>query len=142
MYIYCLYIPVLRLKPETFTDSLNQRKAQVFFFKSVQYFKLVDGISRNRQLTFACPEFYKQSTFSQKLIFFANKIFGYFEFVFYITLTVTFLQVNFIFIIVLYIFPVCLLSFLVVYELKSFIYIHLFHFFLLSQFQLKKKNGF
>lgn len=74
--------------------------------------------------------FINKAHFSQKLIFFANKIFGYFDFCifffFYITLIVTFLQVNFIFLIVLYIFPVCLLSFLVVYELKSFIYIYIY----------------
>lgn len=82
IYIYCLYIPVLWLKQETFTDSLNQRKAQSGFFLSVQYFICLSqiGSAEIKDTHLHVQNFINKAHFSQKLIFFANKIFGYFDF--------------------------------------------------------------
>lgn len=82
IYIYCLYIPVLWLKQETFTDSLNQWKAQSGFFLSVQYFICLSqiGSAEIKDTHLHVQNFINKAHFSQKLIFFANKIFGYFDF--------------------------------------------------------------
>lgn len=101
----------------------------LFFLKvsniSFACLKLVGRIRRNQQHTCTCSEFYKQKAhFHRNWYSLPGRFLDVLNLFFlYITLTVTFLQVNFIFIIVLYIFPVCLLSFLVVYQLKSFTYI-------------------
>lgn len=90
--------------------------------------------------------FINKAHFSQKLIFFANKIFGYFDFCIffffiynincYVSTSEFYIPHCFVYIPCMSVVIPCSIRIKIIY-----IYIHLFHFLLLSQFQLRKKNG-